>query len=142
LNRFWDSSGIVSLIVRERRSGVAKAWVAEPWGIVVWWTTPVECASALARLVRDRKLEPADVPAAALRLKQIADRWVEVEPSADVRETAQALVGRYPIRAADALQLAAARTYSGANASAVEFVTFDTRLGNAAREEGFRVLGI
>jgi predicted nucleic acid-binding protein len=141
LKRFWDSSGIVPLVVREQHTDSAEAWIGDASPIVVWWATPVECASAIARLVREGHLKPAGRAAAALRLKELAVRWTEVEPSSALREVARALVGMYPIRAADALQLAAARTYSGADASAVEFVTFDARLASAARDEGFNVLG-
>jgi hypothetical protein len=101
----------------------------------------VECASAVARLERDGAL---DEPAATLafdRLKRLAASWHQVEPSDPIRETAVRLLRVHPLRAADALQLAAAIVAADRRPSSIELVTFDERLAVAARKEGFVVLG-
>jgi predicted nucleic acid-binding protein len=46
----------------------------------------------------------------------------------------------HPLRAADALQLAAALVGSAENPSSLPFVSADPRLNEAARKEGFRLL--
>jgi predicted nucleic acid-binding protein len=79
---------------------------------------------------------------ASRRLHEISRRWIEIEPTEALRDIAQTLVLRHAIRAADALQLAAAMTYSEGLASLPEFVTFDARLGAAAQQEGFRTRGV
>jgi len=54
---FWDSSALVPLCVRQ---GITPRAIAlyKLYDAVVWWATPVEIASALARLVRMKQLEP------------------------------------------------------------------------------------
>ncbi|HSJ25022.1 MAG TPA: hypothetical protein VK929_10160 [Longimicrobiales bacterium] len=56
-----------------------------------------------------------------------------------VRTTAMRLLRTHPLRAADALQLAAALAWAPAPAGDV-FVTLDERLATAATLEGFTVL--
>lgn len=140
--RFWDSSGVVSLLVRQRHTDVAESLLNDDSRIAAWWATPIECGSALARLLRDGHLGAQEVHAASARLHEIARHWIEIEPSESLREIAQTLVLRHPVRAADALQLAAAMTYAEGAGSAPEFVTFDRRLGSAAQHEGFRTRGV
>jgi hypothetical protein len=48
--RFWDSSALVPLFVREDRSPILEALVADDPDMVVWWASPVECGSAVHRL--------------------------------------------------------------------------------------------
>ena len=139
--RFWDSSGIISLVVRQRHTRAAEGLLADGAGIAVWWATPVECSSALARLARERALDSRGADHASRRLQEISDYWIEIEPSTALRELAQAMVTRYPIKAADGLQLAAARTFSDRAAPPIDFVTFDERLGAVAQQEGFRARG-
>ena len=47
-----------------------------------------------------------------------------------------------PLRAADALQLAAAFAAAERRPASLEIVTLDDRLANAARKEGFAVLDL
>lgn len=67
--------------------------------------------------------------------------WTELGPSDDLREQAMRLVRVHPLRAADALRLAAAIIASDFQPGSLEVVTLDTRLAEAAEKEGFRVLG-
>jgi uncharacterized protein len=53
-----------------------------------------------------------------------------------VRRQSRRLLRIHPLRAADALQLAAAIVWSGHRDDS-EFVSFDARLRDAARREGF-----
>lgn len=61
----------------------------------------------------------------------LSARWFEVQPGDDLREQAMRLLRLHPLRAADALQLAAALVWAG-SPPAGEFVTFDERLKAAA----------
>ncbi len=106
--------------------------------MVVWWTSPVECASAFARLERESVLGPRGVAAALELLRQLERRWYVVEPSSGLRDLASQLLRVHDLRAADALQLAAACEWSGRPASGA-FLTFDGRLSAAAQREGFTV---
>jgi predicted nucleic acid-binding protein len=97
----------------------------------------VECASAIARLERDGALEPGAAIEAFDRLAHLADGWHEVDPSDVVREAAVRFLRVHALRAADALQLAAAFVAAERRPSSLELVTLDDRLGVAARKEGF-----
>ena len=63
-----------------------------------------------------------------------------VPPTLKLRETAGRLLGVHPLRAADALQLAAALVWCEGQTSEETFVCLDQRLRDAARREGFRLL--
>jgi predicted nucleic acid-binding protein len=106
--------------------------------MIVWWSTPVECWSALMRLERERKVTSVDVDFAAQRLATLSASWHEITPVEEVRMQARRLLRRHSLRAADAMQLAAALLWSGTTEER-EFVSFDERLRSAARLEGFRV---
>jgi uncharacterized protein len=135
--RFWDSSAIIPLIVTQPRTPDALALLREDPELVVWWGTPVECASAIARLERDAHLRPRDARTARSRLRSVAAAWYEVRPTDRVRDQAERLLRLHTLRAADALQLAAAIEWAG-EATAATFLTFDARLRDAADREGFR----
>jgi predicted nucleic acid-binding protein len=107
----------------------------------VWWLTPVECWSALARLERDHRLTQEQVAQAAGLLDESTRRWTEVPPIERVRDQASRLLRVHPLRAADALQLAAALVLSDFDPRTLPLVTLDDRLATAARREGFPVLG-
>ena len=89
-----------------------------------------------------KPLTAAEADAAYAALQQLAQSWEEVTPSDLIRTTAQRLLRTHPLRAADSLQLAAARVASGREPSELEFVCLDERLGNAARREGFPVVAL
>lgn len=138
--RFWDSSALVPLCLAEPGTPDALAVLREDPVPVVWWASPVECWSAFARLERERRLAAKDVAAARKTLRQLQQAWVEVLPTEHVREHASRLLRMHPLRGADALQLAAALVWAGTPPRDAAFVTRDTRLGEAARLEGFGVL--
>lgn len=105
--------------------------------MLVWWTTEVECASAIARLEREGAIEQSAVTHAFERLKQLAGGWHEVDPNDTIREAAVRFLRVHSLRAADALQLAAAFVAAESRPSSLEVVTLDDRLAVAARKEGF-----
>lgn len=110
--------------------------------MLVWWASAVECASALARLERTGALNATGAALAYDRLKQLSDTWHEVEASDIVRENAIRFLRVHPLRAADALQLAAAFTAAERRPASLQLLTLDERLADAARKEGFALLKI
>ncbi len=76
------------------------------------------------------------------RLRHLADGWHEIEPSEIVRENAIRFHRVHPLRAADALQLAAAFLAAERRPSSLEIVTLDERLADAARKEGFELVEV
>jgi predicted nucleic acid-binding protein len=139
--RYWDTSAILPLLVDEPNSAAMVALLRDDPAVVVWWSTSVECWSVLARLERERRLSDDGVRAAAALLTEAMDRWTEVPPISRVRNQATRLVRTLPLRAADALQLAAALAFCDFEPKTLPFVTLDDRLAGAARREGFEVLG-
>lgn len=133
--RFWDSSAIVPLLVEESHSNGARRLYASDPEMVVWWGTRVECASAIARMERDRTLSEA--AAAFKRLDAAANAWIEVEPVDEIRDTARRLLRVHALRSADACQLAAAFLAAERRPRTLAFVTLDDRLADAAGREGF-----
>lgn len=138
--RFWDSSAIVPLLVREPHSADARALLREDERILVWWATPVECASALRRLERQQAIAASDLAPALRLLTSLGGSWSEIVPAHPVRTHAQRLLAVHPLRAADALQLAAALVWRGQDPAGADFVSLDDRLRDAAIREQFSVL--
>jgi hypothetical protein len=58
-----------------------------------------------------------------------------------VRRHAERVVETHPVRAADALQIAAALVAAEGSPDGFEFVTLDRHQADAAEREGFRILG-
>jgi len=108
--------------------------------LTVWWGTPVEMVAACCRLHRDGKITQQEFQAAIRRLEELREGWAEVSPAERVRELAQGLVESHPLRAADAMQLAAALVWSAASPRGRPFVSLDQRLAATAADEGFEVL--
>ncbi|MFL6262926.1 MAG: type II toxin-antitoxin system VapC family toxin [Thermoanaerobaculia bacterium] len=94
--RFWDSSALVPLLVEEDLTvATQELFFSEP-GIIVWWGTPVECASAVSRLEREGRLSPQEATDALERLDVLARYWHRIEPVDAVLETARASSGSIP----------------------------------------------
>ncbi|MBZ5550724.1 MAG: PIN domain-containing protein [Acidobacteriia bacterium] len=133
---FWDTSALVPLCVRQGSTPRALE-LYKTSEVVVWWTTPVEIASALARLVRMKQLSSGDWAKARKLATALADTWSVIQPSDAVRAQAVRLVDRYDLRAADALQLAAALIWCEDVPQGRAFLTTDQKLQEAAMLSGF-----
>lgn len=139
--RFWDSSAIVPLLVTEPGTAVSLRLYESDPEMVVWWGTPVECVSAVARHEREATLSAAGVAAALERLDALQLAWHEVQPVEPVRRLAIRLLRVHPLRTADALQLAAGLAAAEGRPETIDFVTLDERLALVARREGCAVVG-
>jgi predicted nucleic acid-binding protein len=137
--RFWDSSALVPLLVLEKETARMRELYLEGEDVLVWWTTVVECASAVARLERDDALAADDTTRSLERLVGLASSWHTIEPVESVRETATRLLRVHDLRAADALQLAAALLAAEGSPRTLPFLCLDRRLVVAAQREGFPV---
>ena len=136
---FWDSSALVPLLLAEGRSAALTARLAADKDPTIWWGTPLECQSAIYRRHREVPLSPAALGQAADRLRAIVELVDTVAPTDEVRRRAARLVAVHPLRAADALQLAAALIWCEEQPHGEGFVSLDSRLLDAARNEGFDV---
>jgi uncharacterized protein len=140
--KFWDASAIVPLLVAEATTRQLQALARRDPDMLVWWGSELECASALARLERSAALDGTAATLAFDRLKLLSGAWHEIEPSEIVRENAIRFLRVHALRAADALQLAAAFIASERRPASLQTVTLDERLGDAMRKEGFAVVTV
>jgi predicted nucleic acid-binding protein len=140
--RFWDSSALIPLVVREVRAPLVEALVADDPDMMVWWASPVECGSAVHRLRREGAFTPTEAGHVLAGLTAVLDAANAVQPGDEVCAKALRLLGVHPLRAADALQLAAALLWSRDRPIGRDFVCLDERLRVAAAIEGFRVLPV
>ena len=138
--KFWDASAIVPLLVAE--STTQSPLARRDPDLLVWWGSQVECASALVRFERKVLLDLKGAALAFDRLKRLANGWHEIEPSEIIRENAIRFLRVHSLRAADALQLAAAFIAAERRPSSLELVTLDERLADAARREGFELIDV
>ena len=137
--KFWDSSAVVALLVDEPAQAIVQRELELDPGMIVWWATRVECVSALVRRERDQSIDAASTRKALDQLRKLGDEWHEVLPTRVLRNAAERLLRVHVLRAADALQLAAALTAAADDPSTLEFFCLDERLKDAAEREGFRV---
>ena len=106
---FWDTSALVPLCVQQQPSPAVRQ-LLEQHETAVWWATPVEMRSAIERLLRMSQMSGPEHAAAGVRLEKLRRGWRELQPSEALRSHAETFLISYPLRAADALQLAAAWT--------------------------------
>lgn len=116
------------------------AAVTDLKNIVAWSVSMVEIASAIERRTRDGSLTPLEHDVAQRAARELAAAWTEVSALVPVRDRAVRLVATHPIRAADAMQLAAALVAVADRPAGHSFVCTDGRLREAAGREGFVVL--
>jgi hypothetical protein len=136
---FWDASALVPLVVDEQRTALAKAWQEQDRDMVVWTLTAVEITSALWRLVREGALDDADAREAERIAGDLCERAVMVTDVERVKALAVRLLRVHRLRAADALQLAAALAWADGSPQSRTLLTLDDRLATAAEREGFAV---
>ena len=133
---FWDASVLVTLCVNQTPTPLALVFESK-YRIAVWWATHVEIASALVRSLRQQDITAVEYAHARQQAEGLANLWDVIAPSAKVARDARTLLERYPLRAADALQLAAALEWCEGEPKGMVFLTFDRRLREAAALDGF-----
>jgi predicted nucleic acid-binding protein len=133
---FWDTSALVPLCAHQ---GITPRVIAlyRNYAVVVWWAASVEIASALRRLVRMMQLTPDDWTVSRRLALELAGSWRVIQPSNSLRANAAQLVDRYDLKAADALQLAAALEWCEKVPQGKVFLAPDQRLREAAVLCGF-----
>ena len=139
--RFWDTSALVPLVIAEKGSARSKVWLREDSEVMVWTLTRVELLSALTRRRREKPASSAALLVARRDFLRAWEGWSEVTAVDLTRRHAERLVEAHSLRAADALQLGAAWIAAEEDPGSLEFVTLDRNLANAAKREGFAVLG-
>jgi predicted nucleic acid-binding protein len=137
--KFWDSSALVPLVVKEPSSAWARQLLRKDPSVITWTLSQVEVQSALARKNRDGSLTHAEYKDLKQRTRRLFAELTHVVALELVRDRALRLLDLHNLRAADTLQLAAALVVSQERPDTMPFVTLDDRLADAAEREGFPV---
>jgi predicted nucleic acid-binding protein len=140
--KFWDASAIIPLCIEEMQTRAVQDIAKKDGSFVVWWGSIVECYSAFSRLKRDGAITRDEDAQVRTVLASLSEAWTEIEPSDDIRDITQRLLRNHPLRAADALQLAAAIIWTDKTPKGHHVVCLDARLREAASSEGFIVLPV
>jgi predicted nucleic acid-binding protein len=138
--RFWDASAIIPLFIEEAGTDLVRSWLREDGSMAVWALTRLEVASAIERRAREGHLKESQRVSALDTCEKLIKAAHELSDVLAVRSRALPLLGRYPLRAADAAQLGAASLLAESDVASLPFVALDRKLADAARREGFRVL--
>lgn len=133
---FWDSSSLVPLCVQQQATPIAEA-LSKSYGIFVWWAAPVEVLGAFTRLIRMGQLNSTGHVQAQVVLEELRRNWREMRPNDEIRAHAERLLDRFPLRSADALQLAAALAWCSGRPRNRAFISGDVQLLDAAGQLGF-----
>lgn len=136
---FWDSSSLVPICIAQHPATPIRKLISRH-DVVVCWCTPVEIRSAFARLVRTGELTAAEHSRAQRSLDVMRRSWREMQPTEALRAHAEALVDRFPLKAADSLQLAAALAWCGDSPQGRPFISGDRQLLLAASQLGFHAI--
>ena len=140
---FLDSSALVKRYVAETGTTWIQA-LAIPSAhntLLISRITWVEVLSALARRQREGSLPPASVTQAIQSFHYDLDmQYQVVEVDRDLAEAAGKLVGKHPLRAYDAVQLASALrvqpAFARSRSTSLIFLAADDRLLANAQAEG------
>jgi len=137
--RFFDASALAKRYIRAEGTSDVNRWLRESRPATCR-LTEAELSSAFARRVREGTMSAAARVAALGRMHDDLSKIQVVELVSVVVSRVHDLLARYPLRAADSLQLAAALSLGHGLGRPIEFVVYDERLADAARAEQLRVL--
>ncbi len=140
MTAFWDTSALVPLCCFQPQSAQARQVARTYSRQIVWWGTVIEAVSSLNRLTRDEVLTIDESRQAFARLDYLRNRWNEIQPTEEVRERAERLLRVHRLRAADALQLAAALVWCEDRPRGRPLIGADGSLSEAAGAEGFTII--
>jgi uncharacterized protein len=138
---FWDASALIPLCLERQSVPIVDRLFQETF-MVVWWATPVEIRSALARLARMQQASTDELADACHLLQDLRRDWLEIGLSDSIRSIAEDLPDQFALRAGDALQLAAAYTWTMQRPTGRPFISADKRLLDAAEQMGFQTIAV
>lgn len=138
--RYWDSSALVALHVRQASTSAVRRLYARDGEVLTWILSDVEIRSALHRLAREGAMTDRQAVSAIAAVDAFWETVHAVSLVLPVKMRAKRLLAVHPIRAADALQLGAALAAAYDDPVSQEFVCLDERLAAAARREGFTIV--
>ena len=137
--KFWDSSAIVPLLILERETEECLRIFKSDPDVIVWTMSKVEVFSALCRRFRQKGMNEEVFDSVKIRMGLFFDGAFEIVSIPRVKERALRLLQIHSLKAADALQLAAALVATQEMPAKLAFMSFDEQLSKAAKCEGFLI---
>ncbi|MEX2554227.1 MAG: type II toxin-antitoxin system VapC family toxin [Actinomycetota bacterium] len=137
LNVYADSSALVKAFIDEPGRDELLEIIAGATVVVTARLAYVETRAAFARAARERRLTRSEVRSASRAFDQ---RWTQlaiVELDDALAREAAALADTHPVRASDAIHLAAAVAVAADESHNVTFACWDARLWDEASKTGF-----
>jgi len=129
---YWDASAILSVLFKDSHSAISLEW-SNRKGIHLLSTLAwAEVCAVTSRMKREGIISQPLETSAVDVLRQ--GPWRRMSGSPDWATT-RTLSGKWPLRGADLWHLAAAKTLHK-NLPELMLLTFDSRLGGAAKGEG------
>ncbi|MBI3818988.1 MAG: type II toxin-antitoxin system VapC family toxin [Planctomycetes bacterium] len=138
--KYWDTSALVPIFVEESHTEGCKDIAESDPEIMTWFFTTSEVLSALWRRYRRGEITRGEVESGENHLAQLSAQWIDVSSIDVVRDESHRLLRMHALRAADALQLAAAIIAFDHRPKGHGFVCLDENLCAAADLEGFQVI--
>ena len=132
---FLDASALVKRYVNEARSDEVRDAIATARPVISR-LSQVEVASALARRFRDGSISASVYARILDQLHRDLERFDVVELTPAVATQSEGLLGRHPLRASDATQLASCLVLERELQLSLRFLAYDERLTAAAAAEG------
>jgi predicted nucleic acid-binding protein len=138
---FFDSSALIKRYVTEAGSDWVRAQTSsEENQLTIAQITPVELISAIVRRVRENSVNQQDARDIRLLIdRHIRREYTVIAFTMQIANVAEDLLEKYPLRAADSIQLASAleanRKLLTMGMSPLTFICSDQRLLNAAQAE-------
>ncbi len=143
---FFDSSALIKRYIAEQGTAWIRSISFSGAGnsIVVAQITQVEVFSGVSRRKREGVIPPRTAQAIRLLLDRHMKReYLIIEVTALLIQRAEDLLGKYPLRAYDSVQLASAlianSRLTSAGLTSMAFLSADTGLLTAATSEGLTV---
>ena len=136
---FWDSSGLLKLLVEEPGTDIAVPLWDEATAVAVSRLAVPEVHAALAAALRIGRIDADRRRAAASEWRRYLAAVDVVELTPTVGDHAADLAAAHPLSGADAVQLASALALASGT-GAVILATWDRRLASAAWAEGLNVV--
>ena len=138
---FWDTSALAVLDTGGTHGDSVRRTLEEDGSVALWWGAHVEYAAAVSRRERERILTSQQAAALLRRFNTLAQSCHEVQPAPRISLLAQRLLRVHPLKAADALQFAAALAVAEDDPASIGFVCLDARPNRAAAREVFQIVG-
>ena len=105
---FWDTSALL-LVLAEQPGGLDVVPLMEKGSdVAVWWGTRVELVSGVCRLHREGRIDEKALSGLLSKIDAVTSEANQVEPTEQVERLQFVCLELHNLRAADALQLAAA----------------------------------